>query len=356
MKVGFIYGQKIYPPGTGGSIHGYQLARYLTQKGVRLFSFYWGESKNPWISHFRGRELFKFLSLIDVLYLRVEWNGGPEQFSFLKLLKLFKLPVVWEINGTPEEILYAGSTHQDVRKIGKRLSILGKLVNATICVTDEICEYSIVNFKLTNVHCIPNGSDPDLFFPAQRSLEKQLNSPLRVAWIGTTNAGWQDMDILYRAMKKLENCNIEFWIFGDPKFLPHEITRNILVKGIVPYDEIGGELGKADVGAHFFRNDMLNGPVLGSPLKIFDYMSSGLAIVTQADGQRKKLLEEENCGLPVSNNVEDLCRALMFLEKNRNLCYGMGQKGRYAVERYYNWDRAANETIKLLEKVMSKQH
>lgn len=355
MKVGFIYGQKTYPPGTGGSIHGYQLTKHLTQSGIELFSFYWGETNNPWISHLRGRELFKFLSLVDILYLRVEWMGGAEQFSLLKLLRFFKLPVIWEINGTPEEMLYTnGVTNRDIKKVERRLSILGRLVNATVCVTDEIREYSINNFKLTNVHCIPNGSDPDLFFPTRKNLEIEFNSPLKVVWIGTTHAGWQDMDILFQAMKKLENHNIEFWIFGNPKFLPNETPRNLLIKGIVSYEKIGEILGKADVGVHLFRNNILNKPVLGSPLKVFDYMASGLAVVTQANGQRRKLLEEEECGLAVSGDVDDLCRALLFLERNRNLCYEMGQKGRSAVEKYYNWGRVANETIKLLKKTMSK--
>ena len=104
MNVGFIYGIQTYPPETGGSIHGYQLAKGLTNRGHHLYSWYYGDEASPYCSHFRGRELFRFLRTIDVLYIRIDWGQLMRWRDPLQLLLRAGLPAVHEVNGLPDEL------------------------------------------------------------------------------------------------------------------------------------------------------------------------------------------------------------------------------------------------------------
>lgn len=354
MKIGFIYGQKTYPPESGGSIHGYQLTKCLTEKGVELDSFYWGDSNNPWLKHYRLRDFFKFLYHIDILYLRAEWRSGPEIFSLLKLLRPFTLPVIWELNGTPSEVLYVGRDKDYIKRIESRLRRLGKFVDAAICVTEGISQYAMNTLEIKNAKCIPNGSDPDLFFPVTHNCPDSRR-PLRVAWVGTTAVKWQDMDTFIQAAHKLEGKNIEFCIYGDPKHLPDNLPKNIELKGLVPYKKLGAELAQADVGVQLFRNDLSSDLIHSSPLKLFDYMACGLAIITQANGQRKEILLQCNSGLETTGTLDDFCTTLIKLEQDRHLCAQLGNNGRKAVENYFNWDRVADETIALCSNLIIKR-
>lgn len=353
MNIGFIYGQKTYPPGTGGSIHGYQLSKCLTEKGCNLSTLYWGDPDNPWFTHYRLRDLLKFISAIDILYLRVEWSSGPQVYSLLKLLRPYNLPVIWELNGTSDEIRYVGRDSDYIRSVEKRLRRLGVFADAAVCVTEEIADYAKANLKLKRTQCIPNGSDPGLFFPVQRGLSDD-ERPLRVAWVGSTNAKWHDISTFIQAAQELKNEHIEFWIFGDPSHLPKNLPSNLITKGMVDYNDLGIQLSQADVGIHLFiMNDLETDFIKGSPLKLFDYMSCGIAAVAQSFGQLKVIFEQYGCGLETSGRLKNFCYVLIKLEQDRSLCRQLGLNGRKAVEEYYNWNRVAEETMELCNELIA---
>ena len=85
-----------------------------------------------------------------------------------------------------------------------------------------------------------------------------------------------------------------------------------------------------------------------SALKIFDYMSCGLALVLQADGDKGDIIRKWETGIITTGSPQDLADKISVLEKNRELCSTFGKNGRRAVIDYYNWDRVARETDKVL--------
>ncbi|TXL65951.1 glycosyltransferase [Zeimonas arvi] len=348
MKIGFLYGQSVSRATSGGSVHGFQLSRRLHELGNDLCSFYVGEDFDPLVRHYRGRQIFSFLRDLGCIYLRVEWAGGPERFSPIKLLSIRKIPVVWELNGTSIELLYSGRTASTVRNVNLRLRKLAPFADAAIAVSQEIADYAASTLGLKNVHVVPNGSDPLLFRPSESRMANG-RGPLSVAWVGTTAAGWHDIDSMLQCARILAQkmSPVVIHIFGDPTHLPKGLPSNVIARGVVPYAQLGSELGKLDAGIHIFRAD-LRGQVEGSPLKIFDYMASGLAVITQPEGQRRDIIHRWTAGIPTTGTPEDLARAISILESNRQWCHELGQNGRNAVVSFYNWDRAARQTNALL--------
>ena len=349
MNIGFIYGPS-YPPTSGGTIHGYQLVSQLHAMGHGLSNWYFDYGGNPLIKHWPGRQLAGFLASIDVLYLRIEWRLSPAICTLFGRLPRKRLPVVWELNGTPYETLY-NSGGGNPAGITRKLRLLARGCDAAIAVSEEIAAFAEAELGVRRTHVIANGSDEVMFRPAVRKVD--AGTPLSVVWIGTSAAGWHDLDTLFEAARECERrqLNIEFVIFGDPRNLPSPLPGNLVAGGIVPYARLGDAIGRSDVGLHLFRNDPGKPAVVGSPLKVFDYMACGLAVVTNAAGQQSRLISQWDAGIATTGTVSDLIGALCHLEGDRRYCAELGANGRRAVETYLNWHRVARETIEVLDAV-----
>jgi glycosyltransferase involved in cell wall biosynthesis len=351
MHIGFLYGQRIFPPGIGGSVHGYQLAKGLVDRGHRLYSWYYGDDHCPLVTHLRGRQVVSFLRTVEVLYVRADFRMSST-FAWLRLLHGSYMPVIWELNGMPEELLYEGGRDEDLRLATGHLRRLARLVDAGIGVTQEIADYLRQELGIARTYCIPNGSDPELFRPAPTCHGDK--APLKVVWIGSSERGWHALSALVGAAAAIHRAgaNVRFLIFGDPANLPSDLPPNITPEGVVPYAEMGARLATADVGVHVF-SPLPDGRIMGaSPLKLFDYMACGLAVIAQENGQRGEVIRQWNAGLFTSGKPADLADRILQLEKDRGLCRQLGQNGRRAVLEYYNWRRVAVETETVLQAVI----
>jgi glycosyltransferase involved in cell wall biosynthesis len=342
MHIGFIYGPS-YPPTSGGTIHGYQLVRELHALGHRISNWYFDYGANPLIEHWQGRRLRAFLKSIDVLYLRIEWRLSPAICTLMKGIAGKRLPVVWELNGTPYETLF-NEPPEDPNRIIRRLRWLSAGCDAAIAVSEEIAEFATRELHVRKTYTIPNGSDETMFRPGVRTATP--GKPLAVVWVGTSAAGWHDLDALIDTARETEHrrLNIRYAVFGDPRHLRSSLPPNVVAAGVVCYEDLGRAIGVSDVGLHLFKSDPQRPQVVGSPLKVFDYMASGLAVVTNAEGQQSRLIRQWNAGVQTTGTVTDLVETLSRLERDRVHCELLGRNGRRAVETYFNWHRVARET------------
>ncbi len=350
MNIGFMYGTKCYPPGLGGSVHGYQLAKGLAERGHRLYTWYYGSGGHPDVVDLRRREVLKFLRRIDVLYVRGGFGGGGS-WRWFRRFKFGSCPVVMELNGLPRELLFEGGSEQDVRRAVDRMRRRAGEVSAGIGVSESIRAFMEDEIGIARTWCIPNGSDPELFRPSGK--DRNARGPLEVVWMGSLKFGWHDIDTLLAAADLLEakGVDVRFTIYGDREGLPKKLAANVRCPGRVPYEQLGQCLGRADVGV--FLYSALNGEIVdaSSPLKFFDYMACGLAVVTRDAGQVAQIIRDRGVGLTTSGTAEDLADKITHLSEDRNLCAELGVNGRRAVEEYYNWDRVASGTERVLRQV-----
>jgi len=355
MNIGFLYGQRTYPPRMSGSVHGYQLAKGLTERGHRLFSWYYGQDDSPFITHFRRRQILRFLRAVDLLYVRINWNMKGT-FRHLRRLRLGRLPVVWELNGLPKELpMSLGRSEEEAREATERLRRMARHVDAAIGVTERIRDYLRDELGIAESYCIPNGSDPELFKPGQPRATR--DAPLRVAWIGETKWPWHDLDSLLQAASLLakRNANVQFTIYGNRENLPDDLPANVTCPGKVPYTDLGNAIGVADVGLFLLRRRGDGTLKEALPLKLFDYMACGLAVVAQDAGQTGEVIREWDCGLFTTGEPEDVAEKILTLERDRERCHRLGKNGRRAVEEYYNWGRVVEETETVLQIALNAQ-
>lgn len=346
-RIGFLYGMPIDRPRGGGTIHGYQLARHLSALGAQLSSWYFDAGETPLVHGYRGRELLRFVREIDCLYLRIEWSNVSSTLSWLKTLRLGALPVIWELNGTPAELQFSESASA-IAGIVSRLRRNARACDAAIGVSEEVVDFARTDLRIDNVHCIPNGSDPDLFVPR----DDPRSGPLKCAWIGTSQAGWHDLGLLYELAAALVRAgsDIEFHLFGDPKGLPAGPPSNVVIRGEFRYEDLPRQLARCDVGIHFFRkSDPL---VVGSPLKLFDYMACGMPVIVNAPGQQARIIEEYGCGWFAEPSVDAMVRQLMTIAAEPEQVSARGRRARTAVLARYNWRANAEGTLAVVRSVL----
>jgi glycosyltransferase involved in cell wall biosynthesis len=255
-----------------------------------------------------------------------------------------------ELNGLPRELLFHGGTEDEVRAATERMKRHAAEVTAGIGVSESIREFMEEEVGIVRTWCIPNGSDPCLFRPSAKDRDKR--APLEVVWMGSLKFGWHDIDTLLSAADLLEakRADVRFTIYGDRKALPGKLPGNVGCVGRVSYEQLGQRLGRADVGLHLFKS--LNGHMVdGSPLKFFDYMACGLAVITRDAGQVAEIIRNSGVGLTTTGTTEDLADKITHLSEDRSLCAELGVNGRRAVEEYYNWGRVAGETEEILRQV-----
>jgi glycosyltransferase involved in cell wall biosynthesis len=83
------------------------------------------------------------------------------------------------------------------------------------------------------------------------------------------------------------------------------------------------------------------------PVKMFEYMSAGIAVIASNFPVFKKIVEDNQCGICVDPNIpNEISAAIDYLVTNSNEAYKMGENGKRAVEEKYQW---ALENKKLLD-------
>jgi len=357
MNIGYLIKFPWYPPTSGASVHAFQLAQNLVKRGHKLKTIsFWNQP--PDLQTYRRRELLKFIREIDVLYMRLHGNWTFEHWTLLKMLRPFRLPVVWEINSPLEEAIDMKTrTKNEVKTMNAGRQILGRMVNAGICVSDVMKEYAVDYLGIKNSHVIPNGSDLDQFSPSKRDndLYKEYGDSFKVLWSGSANYPWQGIDLISKVAEKIYTIDkkIKFILISKKNHLKkHSIfDKNIIFLDQKPYLEFAPYIASADVGLCLYKNYGWNGKFYFSPLKIFDYMACALPIIATDLGQISEIIRNDQSGLLTDNSVSDIVEKIIYLKKNEAERKRLGNQAREDVRRFYSWERVAIDTERVLQNV-----
>jgi glycosyltransferase involved in cell wall biosynthesis len=87
------------------------------------------------------------------------------------------------------------------------------------------------------------------------------------------------------------------------------------------------------------------------PNKLFDYMSMGKPVIVSNARPTERIVREERCGIVFKEkDAEDLARAILVLT-HKTTREEMGQRGREAVVRRYNWTVDEEQLLRTLDVV-----
>lgn len=89
-------------------------------------------------------------------------------------------------------------------------------------------------------------------------------------------------------------------------------------------------------------------PFYFSPLKLYEYMAAGLAVVASRVGQVAEVVEHGRTGFLVPpGDARALSGALTRLASDRSLARGLGRAARAQVLRSHTWDAVARRILAL---------
>lgn len=83
------------------------------------------------------------------------------------------------------------------------------------------------------------------------------------------------------------------------------------------------------------------------PTKVYEYMMMSLPFIISDFDYAKEVIDEYKCGIVVKpDNIDDIKDAILYLIDNKDKAREMGENGRKAIEKEFNWEK---ESIKLLD-------
>lgn len=224
-------------------------------------------------------------------------------------------------------------------------------------VSEEVARYvRVCGADASRVHVVPNGVDTERFGQAIRlRTTVGLRQPgFVVGFVGTLKP-WHGLENLVTAFALLQEQAPEsrLLIVGDGPMrseceawiAQRNLSHACRFTGAVASDDMPQWLGQMDVAVAPYP--ALEGFYF-SPLKIYEYMAAGLAVVASDIGQIPGIINHERTGLLCApGDTEGLATALLGLRNDPQRRDALGRAARDCMIRSHTWDRVAERLLTL---------
>lgn len=237
-----------------------------------------------------------------------------------------------------------------------------------ICVSQPAKENLVENWQVNpeKIIVMPNGVDVDLFKPDYDSdstrLELGLGDEPVISFIGSFQA-WHGLDRLIESfmhvLKQFPNAKLLLVGDGrarqlvDDKIAEMGVASNVIITGFVPQEKVPEYLSVADVTVLPYPKLPMD--LWFSPLKLYEYMAAGKAIVASRSGQIAEVLQDGYNGLLVEpGSVEELTRAILTLLNSTTLRDCLAQNARQQAVNQHSWDKYIGKLVSIYHTVLHK--
>jgi glycosyltransferase involved in cell wall biosynthesis len=209
------------------------------------------------------------------------------------------------------------------------------------------------------VYVLPNGVDPDRFAPGLAASLPAPDGVFTVGFVGSLKP-WHGVMTMANAFRQLHShaSNTRLLVVGDgperDRLLAYFATHNLLevttFTGAVAASDVPGLLASMDVGMAPYSNCR---DFYFSPLKVYEYMAAGLAVVASDLGQIAEVVEHEVDGwLCAPDDPPAWMTALQLLHRNPDIGSRLGQAARQKVSQHHTWDAVARRVLDLARGVV----
>jgi len=218
------------------------------------------------------------------------------------------------------------------------------------------------------MHVIPNGVDPGRYNPNIDSKEiKQrynLQEKVVIGFIGSFHY-WHGVENLIALIDKvlLVKQDVRFLLVGQGGAKEKELRDFVSTKGYeecviftgyVPHDEIPPYISVMDiVVAPYPKLDFF----YYSPMKIYEYMACGKAVVASKIGQIEEIIKDGHDGILVEpDNIAELSDRVFQLVDNPKLRATIGTTAWNTVLKNHTWSNRAARVSQICENIVSKKY
>jgi glycosyltransferase involved in cell wall biosynthesis len=330
-------------------------------------------------------KLRRYLSQINQLL-----NNGPLFFRELKILTFekpdallirynmlnFTAPLAAKLKGIPV-VLEVNSPHAFERKNLVRdiwqlpvvpffLEWLNmKLSDRIITVSAELKKYIAgKRIDIAKISVVPNGVNTVNFSPdvASNGIVEQydLSRKTVLGFVGSFHY-WHGMENILKLIDATlrQRHDIVYLLVGDGPLkadVEAVVTENnyqnrVVLTGYVPHAQVPEFVAAMDIVlAPYPAMDFF----YFSPLKLFEYMSAGKAVVASSIGQISELIKDGENGLLYDpDDFQSFCRKTEQLIDDVELRRRVGKNGRETILTDYTWEKNAGRINHVISEVLA---
>jgi glycosyltransferase involved in cell wall biosynthesis len=275
------------------------------------------------------------------------------------------IPLILEVNGDiPKEmeLLNVGLTpaQRRISAIVTRRTLAA--ADRIVCVAPRLKQTLVESIGLPpdKVEVIQNGADVELFVrpqnPAAVREEFRLAPRPTVTFVGSFQP-WHGVDLLLDAFRAVaRESGARLLLVGDgagraaadAQSAASDLAGRVRFMGALPNTDVAKILAVSDVAVVPFPD--LGNRIVGSPLKIFEYMAAGCAIVASRAAIHD-VIEHGQTGLRVApGDPADLAAAILQLLRDEDLRRRLGACAREVAVKRFSWDH----TVAQLEALFAR--
>ena len=269
----------------------------------------------------------------------------PDLLPLALLLRAFHKCVIYDIHeDLPRTILYKHYIPAWLRVPLMRLTELmenaaARAMSGLVTATPAIAgRFHCINAKTVTVNNFPMLAE---LAPSLRKEWSQRSTS--VAYIGGIAEGRGIRELL-SAMSQLPELGVTLELAGwySNPALENELIhsagwRHVRWRGVLDRSGIAELLGTVRAGLVPFHPEP--NCVAALPTKLFEYMSAGIPVIASDFPLWRSIVEAAGCGILVNPlDPVSIAEAISYLLTHDAEAKAMGERGRTAVERQYNWE------------------
>jgi alpha-maltose-1-phosphate synthase len=266
-------------------------------------------------------------------------------------------PVI-DYRGSPKQILDRALVVEPMRRWRERICASSDVI---VTPSAAILPPSTPSRKVVVLEW---GADTGRFRPDVKGPLPFARPPGAVAVFAGAFRIWHGAVHFLRAMKRLRErgaSGLSALLIGEGPELASVKAEaagldNVIFAGAVPHDAMPACLAAADIGVAPFDVDAHGPLALGfywSPLKIFEYMATGLPVVAPALPRIASLVAHDGEGILYDPARPDALADALTLLLDRQLRARLGAAARARAERDYSWTahcQALDEALRRVRK------
>ena len=283
----------------------------------------------------------------DLVYERYSlWSHAAMEFA-----RDQGIPGVLEVNAplVEEQAAHRGLAHpESAQEVAERVF---RAASTLIPVSEEVGRYLVEQGAAAEaVHVVYNGVDPERFAGADAAREER---PFTVGFVGTLKP-WHGLDQLVEAFALLREVAPEsrLRIVGDGPGR-EEMEADLEARGARANADFVGAVDPTQVPAELRRMDVSVAPYAAdgfyfSPLKVYEAMAAGVAVVASRVGQVPNVIEEGVTGLLCEpGDAASMAERLKALHADRALCARIGAAARDEIYARHTWPQRVEHIYRL---------
>ncbi len=290
-------------------------------------------------------------ALPDVVYERASLfsTAGAEIAAALRV------PLLIELNAplAVEQAAYRRSELVELASAAERATLTR--ADAVLAVSAALRDYALgLGAAAERVHVVANGVDTRAFRPGPRDHAVGerfgLDGGPVLGFVGGLRP-WHGVECLPELLQRLDTRHptVRLVVVGDGP-LREELERELAARGVAAHAIFTGTLPHEDVPLLIRHFDAALAPYREpnghafyfSPLKLFEYMACGAAVVGARIGQVADVVRDGETGLLCApGDVAGLAAACDRLLSDPALRRNLGRAAAEHVASHYTWDRNA---------------